>query len=84
MRHALLVFSMFMTFVCFWTGAVFSVRAINLRKAGLPLCPPPLCSPFNHLFFASHLSEAGLRARRVAIISYLALIAFVGLDFLLS
>jgi hypothetical protein len=84
MRHALLVFSMFMTFVCFWAGAAFSVRAINLRKPGLPLCPAPLCSPFNHLFFANHFSDAGLRARRVAIISYLALIAFVGLDFLLS
>ena len=84
MRHALLVFSMLMTFVCFCSGAAFSVRAIQLRKPGLPLLCGPLGSPFNHLFFATHFSEAGLRARRVAIVSYLALIAFVGSDFLLS
>jgi hypothetical protein len=83
MRHALLVFSMLMTAVCSAAGAAFSVRAINLRKPGLPLFLSPLCSPFNHLFFASHFSEAGLRARRVAIIFFLGLIAFLALDLLL-
>jgi hypothetical protein len=84
MRHELLVASMFMTFVCACAGAAFSVRAINLRKPGLPLFPSPLCSPFNHLFYASHFSEAGLRARRVAFFCYVGFALFAALDFLLS
>ena len=84
MRHALFVISMLMTFVCFWSAAAFSVRAIQLRKPGLPLLCGPLGSPFNHLFFASHFSQPGLRARRIAFISYVALAVFVALDFMLS
>ena len=75
---------MVMTFVCFWAAAAFSVRAIQLRKPGLPLFCGPLASPFNHLFFASHFSEAGLRARKVALFCYLGLIIFVGLAFVFS
>ena len=84
MRHALLVISMLMTFVCFWAAAAFSVRAIQLRKRGLPLFCGPLRSPFNHLFFGGHFSEAGLRARRVALFCYLGLIIFAALAFVLS
>jgi hypothetical protein len=84
MRHALLVGSLFMTFVCFWLAAAFSVRAIQLRKHGLPLLCGPLGSPFNHLFFASHLSEPGLRARKVAVAALAGFVVFAALDFLLS
>ena len=84
MRHPLFIASMLMTFLCFGSTAAFSVRAIQLRKPGLPLCPAPLSGPFNHLFFASHFSDAGLRARRIAFVSFLGLIIFVALDFLLS
>jgi hypothetical protein len=74
---------MFMTFVCFCLAAAFSVRAIQLRKHGLPLLCGPLGRPFNHLFFASHLSKAGLHARRVAFAALTRLVVFVVLDFLL-
>jgi hypothetical protein len=84
MKHSLFVGSMLMTFVCFWLAATFSVRAIQLRKHGLPLLCGPLGSPFNHLFFASHLSEAGLRARKIAFSALVGLVLFVALDFLLS
>jgi hypothetical protein len=84
MRHQLFVFSMFMTFVCFWSAVAFTVRAIQLRKDGLPLLCGPLGSPFNHLCFANHLSEAGLRARKVAFSALDGLALFVALDFLLS
>ena len=84
MRHALLVGSLFMTFVCFWLAAAFSVRAIQLRKRGLPLLCGPLGSPFNHLFLAGHLSEAGLRSRKVAFAACAGLVVFTAIDFLLS
>jgi hypothetical protein len=84
MKHTLFIGSMLMTFVCFWATAAFAVRAIQLRKPGLPLFPTPLQSPFNHLFFTSHLSEAGMRARRLALVFGIGFLLFAALDFLLS
>ena len=84
MRHALFVASMIMGFVCFWSLLAFSIRAIQLRKEGLPLLSGPLGSPFNHLFFPSHFSHAGLRARRIALLSLVGLIVFAGLAYFLS
>jgi hypothetical protein len=84
MTQTLFVGSLLMTFVCFWLTLGFAVRAIQLRKPGLPLCPVPLVSPFQHLFAASHFSYAGLRARRVAFVSAVGLVVFAALDFLLS
>jgi len=62
----------------------FAVRAIQLRKRELPLFPAPLFSPFQHLFAASHFSDAGLRARRVAFASAVGLVVFAALDFIFS
>jgi hypothetical protein len=75
---------MVMTFVCFWSMLGFAIRAIQLRKRGLPLCPVPLASPFQHLFGASHFSDVGLRARRVAFVSAVGLLVFLALDLVLS
>jgi hypothetical protein len=83
MKHALLTGSLLMTFVCFWSSLGFAVRAIQLRKPGLPLCPVPLVSPFQHLFSASHFSEAGLRARTLVFVFGVALVVFTTLDFVL-
>jgi hypothetical protein len=55
-----------------------------LRKRELPLFPAPLFSPFQYLFAASHFSDAGLRARRVAFASAVGLVAFAALDFIFS
>jgi hypothetical protein len=76
--------SMFITFVCFWATAGFAVRAIQLRKPGLPLCPAPLLSPFYHMFSRSHFSEAGLYARAISFAFAVGLLVFGALDFLLS
>ena len=84
MKHSILAGSMLMTFVCFCSMLGFAVRAIQLRKPNLPLCPVPLASPFYHLFSASHFADAGLRARRIAFLAAVGLILFVALDFLSS
>jgi hypothetical protein len=55
-----------------------------LRKRELRLFPAPLVSPFQHLFAASHFSDAGLRARRVAFASAVGLVVFAALDFIFS
>ena len=84
MKHSILVASMLMTFVCFWLTLGFATRAMQLRKRDVPLFPSWLQSPYNHLFVASRFSDAGLRARRIALLSALGLVLFVALDFLLS
>jgi len=84
MKHTLLVGSLVMTFVCFWTMLGFAVRAIQLRKRELPLFRAPLVSPFQHLFAAGHFSDAGLRARRVAFAAAVGVVVFGALDFVFS
>ena len=84
MKHNLFLASLLMTFICFWSTLGFATRAIQLRKREVPLFPNYLQSPYNHLFFASRFSDAGLRARRIALFSALGLVLFVALDFFLS
>jgi hypothetical protein len=61
--------SYLLIFILFWSTLGFATRAIQLRKPGVPLFPSWLQSPGNHLFFADRFTEAGLRARRIAMLS---------------
>jgi len=73
-----------LTFICFWVCLAFAVRTVQLRKPGLPLFPSWLESPFNHPLSSTHLSEAGLRARRKCFGFGIASIAFTALYLLIG
>ena len=62
----------------------FAVRAIQLRKQNVPFNPGWPHGPWIHLFFADRFSDAGLRARRICILSTFGVIISIALAALIS
>jgi hypothetical protein len=67
-------------FIFFWSALGFATRAIQLRKAEIPLFASWMQSPYNHLFFAGRFTDAGLRARRIAGLSAIGLLVIIAVD----
>jgi hypothetical protein len=71
------------TIFSFGGMCLFAMLTTLGRKPGLPICPSPLQSPVNYLFYPARLTQIGQHDRKRCFISAAIFLGFAGLDILL-